>query len=83
MGFGKARTWLDLATAVFASMGRALDIEWIEIPENIRNQYEYFHRSENGSNSMGEGLSRPQWPLEAGISDYVTNYLFEAGLLAN
>ena len=62
MGFGKARTWLDLATAVFASMGRAFNIEWIEIPENIRNQY-VFHRSKM-DRLMGEGLSRPQWPLE-------------------
>ncbi|MCB0369862.1 MAG: ADP-glyceromanno-heptose 6-epimerase, partial [Bdellovibrionales bacterium] len=42
MGFGKARTWLSLAKGVFSSMGKEPKINWIDIPENIRNQYQYF-----------------------------------------
>jgi len=44
IGSGKARTWLDLARAVFAALKRKPKIEFIEMPEAIRDKYQYFTR---------------------------------------
>jgi ADP-L-glycero-D-manno-heptose 6-epimerase len=74
MGFGKARTWLDLAKATFAAVGKPLQIDWIQVPANIRDQYQYFTEA-NITRLMQQGLSKPQWPLEKAIPDYVGNYL--------
>ena len=74
MGYGEARTWLDLAKNVFSGMGKPLEIEWIEVPENIRNQYQYFTEAKM-DRLMGQSLSRPQWPLEKGVGDYVREHL--------
>jgi len=76
MGFGKARTWLDLARSVFSAMGREPKIEWIAIPENIKNQYQYFTEAKM-SKLFAQKLSLPQWPLEKAVEDYVQNYLKE------
>lgn len=74
MGFGKARTWLDLAKNVFAAMGKTMKIDWIEVPEHIRNQYQYFTEAKMGR-LFGQKLSKPEWPLEKAVADYVGNYL--------
>jgi len=74
MGYGKARTWLDLAKNVFAAMDKPLQIDWIDVPANIRNQYQYFTEAKM-DRLIGEGLSKPEWPLEKGVADYVGAYL--------
>ena len=74
MGFGKARTWLSLAEEVFKQLERPVNIEWIDVPNNIRNQYQYFTEAKV-NRLLGQGLSHPQWPLEKGIEDYLKNYL--------
>ena len=76
MGYGKARSWNDLVRAVFKSMGAAENIEYIDIPEDIRNQYQYFTEA-NISRLQQLGLSAPQWPLESAVEDYVKNYLLK------
>jgi ADP-L-glycero-D-manno-heptose 6-epimerase len=74
MGFGKARSWLDLAKCSFQSMERKENIEWIDVPANIRNQYQYFTEAKM-DRLFANGLSRPQWSLEQGVQDYLRNYL--------
>ncbi|NJL24179.1 MAG: ADP-glyceromanno-heptose 6-epimerase [Calothrix sp. SM1_5_4] len=74
MGFGKARSWLDLAKNTFANVDQPLEIDWIEIPANIRNQYQYFTEAKM-DRLFAQKLSRPQWSLEKGIADYVNSYL--------
>lgn len=74
MGFGQARSWLDLARNVFQGMGQTMQIDWIDVPANIRNQYQYFTEAKM-DRLFSEGLSKPQWPLEKGIADYVGHYL--------
>jgi ADP-L-glycero-D-manno-heptose 6-epimerase len=74
MGNGVARTWLDLASATFSSMKAAFKIRWIEIPENLRQRYQYYTEA-NISKLVSAGLSKPEWPLEKGVPDYVQNYL--------
>ena len=74
MGYGKARTWLDLAGATFKSLDTNLKIDWIEIPEIIRDRYQYFTEARI-DRLLALDLSPPQWSLERGVDDYVTNYL--------
>lgn len=74
MGYGKARTWLDLAQAVFTQLDLPMKIEWIEMPTQIRDQYQYF--TEAKMNKLySEGLPAPRWSLEEGVADYIRNYL--------
>lgn len=74
MGFGTPRTWLDLASAVFAAMTKEMKIEWLEMPDNIKNQYQYFTEAKT-TKWKAQGLSDPKWPLEKAVNDYVKNYL--------
>lgn len=74
MGFGQPRTWLDLASAVFSSMQKPLKIRWMDVPLNIRDQYQYFTQAKMDK-WKSQNLSPAQWPLEKAVKDYVTNYL--------
>ena len=77
LGFGKARTWLDLVSGVFKAAGKKEKIEWIDIPEDIRNQYQYFTEA-NMSSWFDQKMSRPEWPVEKGVEDYISNYLLSS-----
>ncbi|HRO68262.1 MAG TPA: ADP-glyceromanno-heptose 6-epimerase [Pseudobdellovibrionaceae bacterium] len=74
MGFGKARTWLDLANGVFSGLGKKTRIKWLDIPMNIRNQYQYFTEADM-TKWKTAGMSAPQWSLEKAVADYVKNHL--------
>lgn len=74
MGSGQARTWLDLAHAVFRAMGKKTEIEWIEMPDDIKKQYQYYTEARM-QKLFSEKLSKPEWTLEKGVTDYVMNYL--------
>ncbi len=74
LGTGKARTWNDLIAAVFAAMGREKNIEYIDMPESLRGQYQYFTQAEmNKLRSVGCPVLFS--PLEESVRDYVVNYL--------
>ena len=74
LGSGEANTWLTLARAIFAALGREPQIDFIEMPEILRGKYQYFTRAD---------ISRlraawPQFsvtPLAEAVRDYVQNYL--------
>jgi ADP-L-glycero-D-manno-heptose 6-epimerase len=70
MGFGKARSWLDMAKALFQAMNKPLNIKWLEMPDNIKGQYQYFTEADM-TKWKEAGLSAPSWPLEKAIQDYV------------
>ncbi len=74
MGFGKARTWLDLARAVFKNLNVEPKIEWMDVPANIRDQYQYFTQAKMQRWINASNL-RPHWNLEDGIADYVNHFL--------
>jgi len=80
IGTGKARTWNDLVKAVFAAMGKKPNIEYIEMPESIRNQYQYFTEADI-TNLRKAGYGKETTPLEDAIKDYVQNYLQKYGYL--
>jgi ADP-L-glycero-D-manno-heptose 6-epimerase len=74
MGFGAARSWLDMAKAIFKAVDLPANITWLEIPDDIKNQYQYYTLA-NVNKWQAAGMSPAQWPLEKAIEDYVTNYL--------
>jgi len=74
MGLEKSRSGLDMAAPLFEAVKKPLKIKWLEMPENIKNQYQYFTEA-NMQKWSAFDLSQPAWPLEAAIKDYVTNYL--------
>lgn len=74
LGTGKARTWNDLIKAVFTAMKKKTNIEYIEMPEALRNQYQYFTQAEM---KKLKSVSCPVKfsSLEDSVHDYVTKYL--------
>ena len=74
VGSGKARNWNDLASAVFQALNKKLNIKYIEMPESIRNQYQYHTCAEMGK-IRSAGYTKSITSLEEGVSDYIKNYL--------
>ena len=74
LGSGEARTWLDLANAVFAALSKPAQIEFIEMPEVIRNKYQYFTRADI-EKLKATGYQGPRFTLERAVADYIQNYL--------
>lgn len=74
IGAGAPRTWVDLATALFTALDRKPEIEFIDMPNHIRNQYQY-HTCADVSRLRATGWNAPAASLEDSVSDYVRNYL--------
>ena len=73
-GSGKARSWNSLLTAIFNAMGKEPSIQYIDMPEDLRSQYQYFTEAPI-QKLRNAGYSTPLRSLEDGITDYVKNYL--------
>lgn len=74
LGTGKARSFYDLAKATFEAMGKTPNIEYIDIPEDIRDKYQYFTEAKM-KKLRNAGYKEDFYTLEEGIKDYVQNYL--------
>ncbi len=76
LGTGFARPFLALTNVVFKSMKLNPDIEFIDIPEDIRDKYQYFTQAD--MKKMRQiGYKKSFSSLEKGIADYVKNYLIQ------
>ena len=76
IGTGKARTWNDLVTILFKAINKKVNIEYIDMPETIKNKYQYFTQAKM-EKLFDAGYDKPISSLEDGINDYVKNYLVE------
>lgn len=74
VGTGKARTFSDLAGALYAALGKSPNITFVDTPEAIREKYQYFTEADMGRLRM-IGYDKQFTPIEAGVADYVTRYL--------
>ena len=74
LGTGIARSFKDLVHATYAGMDLPPVIEYIDMPEDIRDKYQYFTEA-NMNKLRKAGYTSPFYSLEDGISDYVRNYL--------
>jgi len=77
LGTGRARTWNDLIKAVFAAMDMPPNIEYIAMPEGLRNQYQYFTQAQMAKLKKA-GCPAEFAPLEDSVRDYIVNYLQQA-----
>jgi ADP-L-glycero-D-manno-heptose 6-epimerase len=77
LGTGTARSWNDLIKAVFAAMKKNSNIEYIEMPQSLRNQYQYFTQAEM-KKLKAAGCPVKFSSLEDSVRDYVVNYLQKA-----
>ena len=74
LGTGQARTWFDLAHAMFAAMKREPEIAFIDMPEVLRGRYQYVTEA-NMTRLRRAGFDQPFTSLEDGVGDYIRNYL--------
>ncbi|HPD52397.1 MAG TPA: ADP-glyceromanno-heptose 6-epimerase [Bacteroidia bacterium] len=74
LGSGKARTFLDLAKSTFKAMGKPEHIEFIDTPADIRDKYQYYTEADMRK-LQSIGYDQPFYSLEAGVEDYVRQYL--------
>ena len=74
LGSGEANTWLTLAEAIFAALGRQPAIEFIDMPDGLRAKYQYYTKADI-SKLRASGYERPITPLAEAVADYVRNYL--------
>lgn len=74
VGSGQAHTWLELAHAVFKAMGRPPNIEFIDMPESLRNQYQY-HTRASIDRLRASGYDRPVTPFNDAVREYVQDHL--------
>ncbi len=74
MGTGQARTFKDLVLATYQAMGKEPKINFVPMPENIRNQYQYYTCAE--MSKFHNAIENFEFhTLEDGVRDYVQNYL--------
>jgi ADP-L-glycero-D-manno-heptose 6-epimerase len=74
VGSGSANTWVDLANAVFTALGKPSNINFIEMPEELRSKYQYFTEA-NITRLRARGYDAAVTPLADAVADYVQNYL--------
>jgi ADP-L-glycero-D-manno-heptose 6-epimerase len=74
LGTGKARSFYALASSTFAGLDLNPDIRFIDMPEDIRDKYQYFTEA-NMHKLYSAGYTEKFYNLEDGINDYVRNYL--------
>jgi ADP-L-glycero-D-manno-heptose 6-epimerase len=78
LGTGTARTFEDLVTATFAGLDKKANIEYIDMPEDIRETYQYYTQADMKKLAAGGYVNRFH-TLEEGVDDYVRNYLATGG----
>ncbi len=74
VGTGQAESFRDMIAAMFKALGRAPNIEYVDMPESIRGQYQYFTQG-SVENLRRAGYNAGFTPLESAVSQYVTGYL--------
>jgi ADP-L-glycero-D-manno-heptose 6-epimerase len=80
LGTGKARTFNDLVTAIFNTLGKQVNIQYVDTPEDIRDKYQYFTEADMRKLRTA-GYSDEFVSLEEGVKDYVTRYLSSGAYL--
>jgi len=74
LGSGKARSFKDLGISTFKALNKEVNIQFIDIPEDIRDKYQYYTEAPM-EKLLNIGYDKEFYSLEDGINDYVTNYL--------
>lgn len=73
-GTGQARTWNDLVTIIFNAVNKPVNIEYVEMPESMRDKYQYYTEAKTKKLEFAM-YNRPVHSLEEGVTEYVREYL--------
>ena len=74
IGTGQARTWNDLAAAIFVALKKGFNIEYIDMPEVLKDKYQYFTQAD--LKKLKSAFPAFKFtPLEESVADYIKNYL--------
>ena len=74
VGSGRARSFAELAEAMFAALGRPAAIAYVDMPVELRGRYQYFTEARM-EKLRAAGFTRPATPLEVGVRRYVEDFL--------
>lgn len=74
LGTGKARTWNDLAHAVFKALGKQSDIKYVSMPDSLKGQYQYYTQAVM-SKLQASSSAHTFLEMEDSIADYVGQHL--------
>lgn len=74
VGTGQARSFMDMAKTLSRVLNRSIDVEFIDMPQSIRDRYQYFTEADM-SKLRGLGMDAPFFSLEDGVADYVIQHL--------
>src|SRR5829696_6906238 len=74
VGSGRMNTWNALAAAIFTALDREPNIQYIDMPENLRDRYQY-HTQADLTRIREAGYAAETTPLDESVADYVRNYL--------
>ena len=77
VGSGKARSFKDLAESTFKAAGKAPKINYMDMPETLREKYQYYTQADM-TKLRSVGYNKPFTELEAGVEKYVKDYLSKA-----
>ncbi|MGI6680612.1 MAG: ADP-glyceromanno-heptose 6-epimerase [Bdellovibrionota bacterium] len=74
VGTGEARSWNDLMKSVFSALNLKPNIEYIDMPEKLRKQYQYYTKA-NMEKFEKTNMAFKFYSLEDAVKDYVQNYM--------
>jgi ADP-L-glycero-D-manno-heptose 6-epimerase len=74
VGSGRMNTWNALADAIFEALDRPRNVEFIDMPANLRDRYQY-HTQADLTRIRNAGYTAETTPLGEAVADYVRNYL--------
>ncbi|MCK9281664.1 MAG: ADP-glyceromanno-heptose 6-epimerase [Melioribacteraceae bacterium] len=76
IGTGNAQTWVELVTAIFKALNKPVNIEFIDMPEQLREKYQYFTQADIFK-IREKKYTNPIYDINVGVSDYVKEYLLK------
>jgi len=82
LGTGEANTWNTLIGSIFKAMNLETDIEYVNMPQELRGKYQYFTQADM-EKVKRSGLELEITPIEEAVEDYVINYLEEGNFLGD
>jgi ADP-L-glycero-D-manno-heptose 6-epimerase len=82
VGSGQPNTWNELARSVFEAVGKPLQVDYVDMPEGLRDRYQYHTQADLGRLQQ-LGLEYLRYSLQDGIRDYVCNYLLPEARLGD
>ncbi|MDQ2776852.1 MAG: ADP-glyceromanno-heptose 6-epimerase [Acidobacteriota bacterium] len=74
IGSGEPQTWLSLAKAIFSALAKEPEIDFVEMPESLREKYQYFTCA-HVDKLRSAGFTQPFRSLDGAVCEYVTQYL--------